>query len=944
MKLSLSVKITIKNYLPKYKTIPYDNFVCLIKHNNNFISQIKFSNLHEQNFITHKVESINSNIIYNFHIYDTFKKSLIGICHLCINFDKVKNLNINDTLTQEGNYKLIIDSKTKRNFFDNITNMGDIFLILVTEVKILNKTLYEPNKSKNKLYPINNENNAINNINNNDLNLTPKTFKKKQLIKAMKNDYESLNQLDTFNDKSEFNTKTNLFKDNDFNTFYQGTVTKKNKSTNKAKINLKNIIKYNNNKIYNFNNFNNSYAEIMSPKNKHINYSKRKNKNKNNNKNSLNKKKVSILNLLEQKIDKNKYKESIDNFIESNIQSSTLYNFNKIRKENNIKNIKKKDYNTFNCFNKLSCDKNEKNNRKSFCEQDFFRKKNKNSIKINLCGNDEISTERKLKSKKRVNNFDYNNLNTEIMKNNNIIFNNKNASININNINNNIFLQTEVLSSTAQKLPEKKKSLNKNILNNLNIKKLSTNKNKFKNIKSLEQTRGTFSPKLSLKIKLDENILLTETYDNIKTRNKEKISKKVMTPKGNKIKYVSITFTNEKNQEQIKEELRRKIFGIFDCYSLLMKKIKNNYENNKDFQKKFNEIKERYNNLNKLKNKISNLKEENESKKIINHTYTHFQEEKLLIKMMNIKLKENSINNLIFGDVEKNVSTISKINELITQKKNTLLNLTKNVVKYYGNISQIYNDDNNKKMKLIKVLDKYDIKEKNKTNLNYINYINKANNFNDKVITEVDEEKENEEECEESSKNNKNLILDDDSLLNNNYIFTDDENNIKEIKISIPNLNNSNKKVKDITINDELNYDENLNNLIEKILIEQFPENYKTSLEFIHLEKNKYQFQTNIFFAYIEDNDVILKEEYNGYKYTLNEFYDKFCAEEKKENKLNFIYTKKIRQKYIRIKSYDEKENIIDKKIKNENSTTMDTDIIQQSMISKGNEISEDKI
>ena len=278
MKLSLSVKITIKNYLPKYKTIPYDNFVCLIKHNNSFIAQIKFTNLHEQNFITHKVESINSNIIYNFHLFDTLKKSLIGICHLCINFDKIKNLNINDTLTQEGNYKLIIDSKTKRKFFDNITNMGDIFLILVTEVKILNKTLYEPNKSKSKLYPINIENNAINNINNNDLNLTPKTFKKKQLIKAMKNDYESLNQLDTFYDKSEFNTNTNIFKDNDFNTFYQGTVTKKNKSTNKAKINLKNIIKYNNNKILNFNNFNNSYAELMSPKNKHINYSKRKNK------------------------------------------------------------------------------------------------------------------------------------------------------------------------------------------------------------------------------------------------------------------------------------------------------------------------------------------------------------------------------------------------------------------------------------------------------------------------------------------------------------------------------------------------------------------------------------------------------------------------------------------------------------------------------------------
>ena len=143
MKLTLSVKITLRDYFPKNKSIPYENFICLIKHNNNFISQISFPKNSENNFINHKVESINSNIIYNFHIFDSYKKSLIGISHLCINFDKVKNLNINDTLTQEGNHKLIIDSQTKRKFFDTVTNMGDIYLIISTEIKILNKTLYD---------------------------------------------------------------------------------------------------------------------------------------------------------------------------------------------------------------------------------------------------------------------------------------------------------------------------------------------------------------------------------------------------------------------------------------------------------------------------------------------------------------------------------------------------------------------------------------------------------------------------------------------------------------------------------------------------------------------------------------------------------------------------------------------------------------------------------
>ena len=45
---------------------------------------------------------------------------------------------------------------------------------------------------------------------------------------------------------------------------------------------------------------------------------------------------------------------------------------------------------------------------------------------------------------------------------------------------------------------------------------------------------------------------------------------------------------------------------------------------------------------------------------------------------------------------------------------------------------------------------------------------------------------------------------------------------------------------------------------------------------------------------------------------------------------------------YIKIKSFDEKEINNDKKMsKNENNTTIDTDFIQQSTISKGYEISE---
>ena len=67
--------------------------------------------------------------------------------------------------------------------------------------------------------------------------------------------------------------------------------------------------------------------------------------------------------------------------------------------------------------------------------------------------------------------------------------------------------------------------------------------------------------------------------------------------------------------------------------------------------------------------------------------------------------------------------------------------------------------------------------------------MNKAQNFNDKVITEVDEEKENEEEFEDPNKNNDNLIMDNKVLFCNNLnnVTKDKNNNIQEIKITIPN-------------------------------------------------------------------------------------------------------------------------------------------------------------
>ena len=269
MKLSLFVTIAIKDFIPKNKSIPYENYVCLFSLN-NYNATINLSNLINQN-IKHKIDSFNSNIIYNLHMFDSNNNSLIGIYQLIINFDKIKHLNKNDTLTQEETAKIIIDQKAKRQIFDKITNMGDIYLILSIEIKIIDKEIITSGNKQDlkltkKILNIEDNNSECN-------NLTPKTLKRKQIIRTMKNDREPINRLDTITGYNEVSI-TEYFKDEDDPQFSQGNTIKKYKSLNKAKIMRQNNDWYNG--LYDNPYFNNSCTVIMSPKyrNTHCNLKK----------------------------------------------------------------------------------------------------------------------------------------------------------------------------------------------------------------------------------------------------------------------------------------------------------------------------------------------------------------------------------------------------------------------------------------------------------------------------------------------------------------------------------------------------------------------------------------------------------------------------------------------------------------------------------------------
>ena len=1016
MKLSLSVKITIKDFFPKNENISYNYLICLFSHN-DFNGKINLRNLTNQNSIKHKVDTFNSNITYNAHILDTKNSSILGTCQLIIYFDKIKNLNINDTLFQEEKIKIIIDPKVKKKIFDKNNNTGDMFLNILTEIKIIDKKDYEnENKKKNT---IDNNEDKDNNYNLNDnsnalLNSTPRGIKKEKRIKSLKKERESIKRVDTFSNYKELSL-VDYLNNGSLKNSATNSMLQKNKSL--VKLNKHSIIKTNqnnNNELYGRHRIINSCIDIISSIHNQTNFnSTYKKEEKNNNlkkkssiKKKIPKKKVTILNLMEKRMEKLLYKQKEENIFDYNNLSKDFKNTSTNFCGNQIKkislNVKKSSSRTINKYKSIKSKEKMKNNNrnnkniKNFGESDFFRKnkddqsKNKIFVCINLTernkesrtlSNHKIDNENKkrkiIPKKLSLNNTGrlYTEMNMNMNKTD--LKNNFNGKINSD------ILQTEINRNISEMRINIKKNKNKLILTDLDLEKLIIEKGayikgNFQNyyLKEKEKNRGYFSPKLSLKFKFKENTLYNNYNDNydykyepdrFSYRIKDINNPKILTPKGNQIKINSFAnnFTNEDNNFIVeKDEIRKKYINLIDFYSLLSKKLKKTNKNNIEIKKNFQSIKEKYNNLQKQKNKLIQMFNSKETKKIKNKTIFHFEEEQLLNKMINIKLKENSIYQNIFGPEFGEQVMQDKIAFLISQKKELMLNLIKNIVKFYGNISQIYNNDINKKNIFKSLLNKYNIKEKVKIDLNYISYMHKENNFEDKIITEVDEDKENEED-EEEIKQKTNISI----LINNSE---------QQIKNEIPNTNcntnNNNQEnniIKNETINQEsdiykeknesdkknsLNntYDENLNNLIKKILIEQFPENYKTSDKFIYLDKNKYSFKDKIFLAYIEENDVVLKEgnnkdESNDNKYTLNGFYNKYCIE-KKDNRTNFVYTKKTRQKYIKMKSNDkdkdkDKEQSMEKKPKNENSTSIsdNNEKIQQSVISKLNEIGEFK-
>ena len=346
------------------------------------------------------------------------------------------------------------------------------------------------------------------------------------------------------------------------------------------------------------------------------------------------------------------------------------------------------------------------------------------------------------------------------------------------------------------------------------IKQLNIKNNYHKNISSLnDNDYSDQNQNLNFITNLTNN-------QNINYNSRTPILKKAMKYSNNK------SLNNYLTQEDVKNNCIK----LIDFYSLLNFKLKKICPKNAEITQKLVIFKELLSSELKKKNIITNKLNKNN---FIYNLSTNINEkinEKILNLFPKIKKLENSIYQQLFNAFST-PEEFAKFSEFENYDKQTkiflLLNLARNLVKKYGNISQVYTIKNTVNMKkkktLKKCLNNYLIIEKEVGDKDYVNletiktqkiseYSDDTNKF--RVIKEVDEDKEEENDCEEEhgigvwsegdevkeigDENRDQIIEDVDFMEDNNF----------------DNNNNINTNIEKLSSNGNLNENEEEMNLI----------------------------------------------------------------------------------------------------------------------------------
>ena len=264
---------------------------------------------------------------------------------------------------------------------------------------------------------------------------------------------------------------------------------------------------------------------------------------------------------------------------------------------------------------------------------------------------------------------------------------------------------------------------------NNNNNKQRINYNKIKT--SVIQTKT--EPKINILGKKYESNNITDfnDYDNDNgTQNTSSLNKKNI--------FQSLSEDNKNRAEQednlvpeyTQEEVRDKIIQLIYNNNKLKKEIKENIFTNMKLMKKLILCKSQYYTELKINNLLNNKINDKNIKYSIHVNIRSKLNEKIYFNMRKIKLKESKIFEKIFYEHKnspeyKAAEAKKKIQEKFEQQKkvHALLKIIRELIQKYDNLSQMYDNDEKKKLLFKSLLVRYGIREKE---------ADKENNLNDK--------------------------------------------------------------------------------------------------------------------------------------------------------------------------------------------------------------------
>ena len=419
----------------------------------------------------------------------------------------------------------------------------------------------------------------------------------------------------------------------------------------------------------------------------------------------------------QEKTDSNQANHSIkyQNFIKNNNNHQINYINNNINKNQNILYDKKNHLNKFIFNNKTgikpkdSFKNNKKDKDKQIVKTQVFRNK------INIPEFKETQThESKNITPRNFNeaNLFSNNYNTPLQYN----ISNYKKQEERNNI-------TPIVEEKNQNLIELKDKTENILINDVikDINKEKNNKEKKEEIKIENQIKEN-----------KENNNININIDNKNNEIKEDNSKKQIKEKEKEI---------EKELIINPEEFKDKIIKSIEESNNLKKQIITQMNKNKEYTDKLLLIKEKFFTEIKLRNR---LKEKSNYINLKNYIHVNIRgklNSDLYFSMKKVKSKEFNILSKIFYEHKnspqyKALLAKKKLKEKMEQQKqfHSLLNLVRELIKKYENLSQLYNEDEKKKILFKSLLLRYGIREKEESKEN--NLMDKFNEIKNKIEEE----------------------------------------------------------------------------------------------------------------------------------------------------------------------------------------------------------------